>query len=342
MAALKTPLPMRPLGITGIDITHVGFGAWAIGGAGWRYGWGPQDDAQSVAAIRRAVEHGINWIDTAAVYGLGHSEEVVARALHDIPRADRPYVFSKCGLDWNEANHAEEPRRVGAPAAIRRGCEASLRRLQVEQIDLFQMHWPPADGTPLEEYWNELLKLKREGKVRAVGLSNHSAAQLERAEKLGHVDTLQPPFSAIHREVAAAELPWCARHGTGVICYSPMQSGLLTGAFTPARAAALAESDWRSRSSDFTGDGLKRNLALADALLPIAKRHGASQGAVAAAWTLAWPGVTAAIVGARSPAQVDGWFAAATLELTATDLQEIAAAIARTGAGSGPALPPGR
>jgi aryl-alcohol dehydrogenase-like predicted oxidoreductase len=333
-------LPTRPLGTTGMNITRAGLGAWAIGGAGWAFGWGVQDDTASVAAIRHAIERGVNWIDTAAVYGLGHSEEVVARALHDIPRADRPYVFSKCGLEWDENNHTLPSRRVGAPASIRSGAEASLRRLQVERIDLLQVHWPAQDGTPLEVYWQTMLDLKREGKVRAVGLSNHSAAQLEVAERLGHVDTLQPPFSAIRRDAGAAELPWCAAHKTGVICYSPMQSGLLTGAFTPARAAALPENDWRSRSPDFSGEGLRRNLALAEALKPIAARHGVSQGAVAAAWTLTWPGVTAAIMGSRSPAQVDGWFAATTLELSHADLQEIADAIARTGAGTGPTLPP--
>jgi aryl-alcohol dehydrogenase-like predicted oxidoreductase len=341
MADTASPsLPTRPLGTTGMNITHAGFGAWAIGGGDWAFGWGDQDDAASVAAIRHAVARGVNWIDTAAVYGLGHSEEMVARALHDIPRADRPYVFTKCGLDWDENNRTAPSRRVGAPDSIRRGAEASLRRLQVERIDLLQVHWPAEDGTPIEVYWRTLLDLKREGKVRAVGLSNHGAAQLEAAERLGHVDTLQPPFSAIRRNVAAAELPWCAAHKTGVICYSPMQSGLLTGAFNPTRAAALPKNDWRSRSPDFTGEGLRRNLALAEALKPIAARHGVSQGAVAAAWTLAWPGVTAAIMGSRSPAQVDGWFAATTLELSQADLKQIADAIASTGAGSGPALPP--
>ena len=329
-----------PLGTTGMQITRVGFGAWAIGGGGWAFAWGEQDDAESIAAIRHAIDRGINWIDTAAVYGLGHSEEVVARALRDIPRDDRPYVFTKCGLVWDESDRATPPRRVGAPASLRRECEASLRRLGVERIDLYQMHWPAEDGTPLEEYWGTLLELKREGKVRAVGLSNHKADQLQRAEAIGHVDTLQPPFSMIRRGAAERELPWCAEHGTGVIVYSPMQSGLLTGNFTAERAAKLGADDWRSRSPEFTGEGLRRNLALADALRPIAERQGVSVAAVAVAWTLKWSGVTGAIVGARDPKQVDGWIAAGTLRLAGANLDEIAAAIERTQAGSGPARPP--
>jgi len=332
-------LPMAPLGTTGMRITRVGFGAWAIGGGGWTFAWGNQDDAASIAAIRHAVERGINWIDTAAVYGLGHSEEIVARALRDIPREDRPYVFTKAGLVWDERDRAAPPRRVGDPVSLRREVEASLRRLGVERIDLYQMHWPPEDGTALEDYWGTLLQLKDEGKVRAVGLSNHDVVQLERAEWIGHVDTLQPPFSAIHREVAAAELSWCAAHDTGVIVYSPMQSGLLTGAFSVERATRLGADDWRSRSPDFMGLGIRRNVALADALRPIAERHRATVAAVAVAWALAWPGVTGAIVGARSPAQVDGWIGAASLELTGTDLDDIAAAIRRTGAGTGPVRP---
>ena len=332
-------LPTTPLGTTDMRITRVGFGAWAIGGGGWSFAWGNQDDADSIAAIRHAVERRINWIDTAAVYGLGHSEEIVARALRDIPVDDRPYVFTKAGLVWDEHDRATPPRRVGDPLSIRREVEGSLRRLDVERIDLYQMHWPAEDGTPLEDYWGMLLQLKAEGKVRAVGLSNHDVGQLEAAERLGHVDTLQPPLSAIHREVAAAELPWCAAHRTGVIVYSPMQSGLLTGAFSAARAAQLGADDWRSRSADFTGQGLRRNLALADALRPIAERHGATVAAVAVAWTLAWPGVSGAIVGARSPAQVDGWIDAASLDLTDADLNDVAAAILRSGAGSGPVRP---
>jgi len=338
-ASKATPLPTRRLGRTDMEITRVGFGAWAIGGPDWAVGWGAQDDRDSIAAIRHAIDRGINWIDTAAVYGLGHSEELVRQALAELPADARPYVFTKCGLVWDENDRKALPRRVGAPDSIRREVEASLRRLGVERIDLYQMHWPPTDGTPLEDYWQTLLDLKAEGKVRAVGLSNHDVAQLEAAERIGHVDTLQPPFSAIRRDVAAAELPWCRAHETGVIVYSPMQSGLLTGRFTVERARALPEDDWRSRNEEFTGDKLLRNLKLADAMRPIAERHGTTVAAVAVAWTLAWPGVTGAIVGARNPAQVDGWIDAATLDLTAEDMAEIAAAIEATGAGTGPRAP---
>jgi aryl-alcohol dehydrogenase-like predicted oxidoreductase len=337
---LTGALTMHPFGKTDMKITRVGFGAWAIGGGGWSFAWGDQDDSESITAIRRAVSRGVNWIDTAAIYGLGHSEEIVAAALKDIPAVDRPHIFTKCGLIWDERDRTAPAKRVGDPASIRREVEASLKRLQVERIDLYQMHWPAEDGTPVEVYWQALLDLKREGKVRAVGLSNHNADQLRRAEVLGHVDTLQPPFSAIHREVAAAELPWCKDHGTGVIVYSPMQSGLLTGAFTLERAAKLSSGDWRSRNADFSGDGLKRNLQLAAALKPIAEEHNTTTAAVAVAWTLAWPGVTGAIVGARNAEQVDGWIDAGTLELTDADLAMVANAIEKSGAGEGPAIPP--
>lgn len=331
--------PTRQLGRTDMHITPVGFGAWAIGGPDWAVGWGAQDDNESITAIRHAVERGINWIDTAAIYGLGHSEEVVRRALAGLPRVQRPYVFTKCGLVWDEHNRQATPRQVGAPASIRREVEASLRRLDIEQIDLYQMHWPAKDGTPIEAYWQTLLDLKKEGKVRAIGLSNHNVEQLADAEIMGHVDTLQPPFSAIRRDVAAAELPWCHAHQTGVIVYSPMQSGLLSGGFTVERAAALPKDDWRSRSAEFTGDKLAGNLKLADAFGLIAKLRDTTMAAVAVAWTLAWPGVTGAIVGARSPAQVDGWIAGATLQLTHDELAFVAEAIALTGAGSGPTAP---
>ncbi|WP_243042759.1 aldo/keto reductase [Dyella sedimenti] len=340
-ASIPSALPTRRLGRTDMHITPVGFGAWAIGGPDWAVSWGAQDDNDSIAAIRHAVERGINWIDTAAIYGLGHSEEVVRRALAGLPQDQRPYVFTKCGLVWNERDRHAAPRQVGAPASLRHEVEDSLRRLGVERIDLYQMHWPAEDGTPLEVYWQTLLDLKQEGKVRAVGLSNHNAAQLADAEALGHVDTLQPPFSAIRRNTAVAELPWCHAHDTGVIVYSPMQAGLLSGAFSAERAKALPKDDWRSRNAEFTGDKLAANLKLADAFRVLAERRGTSAAAVAVAWTLAWPGVTGAIVGARSPAQVDGWLAAATLELTRDELGFIADTIERTGAGSGPALPPG-
>jgi aryl-alcohol dehydrogenase-like predicted oxidoreductase len=319
-------------------ITRVGFGAWAIGGD-WAVGWGSQDDRDSIAAIRHAVARGINWIDTAAIYGLGHSEEVVAEALSAIPRSERPYVFTKCGLIPDPADRAALPRQIGDPASLRREIDASLRRLKVERIDLYQMHWPAEDGTPIDAYWQTLLDLKQRGKVAAVGLSNHSTGQLAVAEAIGHVDTLQPPFSAIRRGVAAAELPWCLAHGTGVIVYSPMQSGLLSGSFNVARAASLPANDWRSRNVEFTGKALTRNLAVANAMRDVAANHRTSVAAVAVAWTLAWPGVTAAIVGARSPRQVDGWLDAATLSLTTADMAAIADAIERSGAGTGPTRP---
>jgi aryl-alcohol dehydrogenase-like predicted oxidoreductase len=320
----------RQLGTTGMDITRVGFGAWAIGGGGWSFAWGSQDDNASLAAMRHAVERGVNWIDTAAVYGLGHSEELVGRVLRDYPTNDRPFVFTKCGLVWDESDPMKQSLRIGRPDSLEREVEQSLKRLGVEQIDLYQMHWPAEDGTPTEVYWRTLLDMKAKGKIRAVGLSNHKVDRLEVAERLGHVDTLQPPFSAIRRDILDSELPWCLAHKTGVIVYSPMQSGLLTGAFTEARAAALAQDDWRSRSPEFQPPRLQKNLALADAMRPIAERHNTTVGAIAVAWTLATPGVTAAIVGARSPEQVDGWIGAGGLELTAGDLEHLAAAIART------------
>jgi aryl-alcohol dehydrogenase-like predicted oxidoreductase len=341
-AVEKGALPKRRLGRTDMQITPVGFGAWAIGGGDWSFGWGSQDDNASVAAIRHAVERGVNWVDTAAIYGLGHSEEVVRKALQEIPRERRPYVFTKCGLRWDDNDRNAAPRQVGAPDSIRREVEDSLRRLGVERIDLYQMHWPAKDGTRVEEYWRAMLDLKAQGKVRAVGLSNHNVAQLETAERIGHVDTLQPPFSAIRREFAASELPWCREHETGVIVYSPMQAGLLTGAFTEARAKKLPSDDWRSRADEFTGDKLKRNLKLAETMKKVAERHGTTTASVAVAWTLAWPGVTGAIVGARAPEQIDGWIDAASLTLTRADLDEIAATIKATGAGAGPALPPAR
>jgi aryl-alcohol dehydrogenase-like predicted oxidoreductase len=313
----------RQLGTTGMNITRVGFGAWAIGGGGWSFAWGAQDDDESLAAMRHAVERGVNWIDTAAVYGLGHSEELVGRLLRDYSTSDRPFVFTKCGLVWDESDPMKQSARIGRPESLKREVEQSLKRLGVEQIDLYQMHWPAEDGTPTEVYWQALLDMKAEGKVRAVGLSNHKVDRLETAERIGHVDTLQPPFSAIRRDIVDAELPWCLAHDTGVIVYSPMQSGLLTGAFTEARAAALGTDDWRSRSPEFQAPRLQQNLALADAMRPIAARHGTTVGAIAIAWTLATPGVTAAIVGARSPEQVDGWIGAGEVELSGEEMKVI-------------------
>jgi len=327
MMPAPTPLPTAPLGTTGMDITRVGLGAWAIGGGGWFGSMGHQDDESSQATIRHAVERGVNWIDTAAVYGHGHSEDVVAAALHHLPEADRPYVFTKGGLAWDAADRSREPQRVGTPASLRREVEASLRRLRVERLDLYQMHWPAADGTPLEEYWPVFLDLRAQGKVRAVGLSNHGVADLDACEKLGHVDSVQPLLNAIHREAAADVVPWCLDHGAGVIVYSPMASGLLSGTFTAERAERLDALDLRRQSPDFRGAGLERNLALADTLRPIAQRHDVTVPAVAVAWTLTVPGVTGAIVGARHPHHIDGWLPAAHLVLDATDLTQIATAL---------------
>jgi aryl-alcohol dehydrogenase-like predicted oxidoreductase len=335
----SSKLPTRPLGSSGLDITTVGFGAWAIGGGGWSYGWGPQDDTASLAAMRRALELGVNWIDTAAVYGLGHSEALVGRLLRELPPNDRPFVFTKGGLIWDEQSRMKEPRRVLKPESIRTEVEASLRRLGVERIDLYQFHWPDDTGTPVEASWEAMRRLVEEGKVRAAGVSNFDVSLLQRCEAIGHVDSLQPPFSLIRREAGEREIPWCAENHTGVICYSPMQSGLLTEDFSISRVAAFAVDDWRRRSAEFQYPRLSRNLALRDALQPIARRYGATVSAVAIAWVLAWPGVTGAIVGARSAEQVGGWIGAATLELSAADLNSIASAIARTGAGAGPLRP---
>ena len=335
MASLAT----RNLGKLGPEITRVGFGAWAIGGGGWAFGWGPQDDGAALEAMRRALVLGVNWIDTAAVYGLGHSEELVGRLLRELPKAERPYVFTKCGLAWDERNRMAEPRRTLEPALIRKECEASLRRLGVERIDLYQFHWPDAAGLPVEDSWGEMSRLADEGKVRWAGVSNFDAKLLERCEIIRHVDSLQPPFSLIRRDAAEKEIPWCARHGSGVIVYSPMQSGLLTDRWSVDRARNLAPDDWRRRGPQFQSPNLERNLELRDTLSPIAARHSTTISSVAIAWTLAWPGVTGAIVGARSPDQVDGWIAAGNLDLTKEDLIEIAQAVERTGAGTGPKYP---
>jgi aryl-alcohol dehydrogenase-like predicted oxidoreductase len=334
-------LPTRRLGTSDLEITTLGFGAWAAGGGGWSFAWGPQDDDASIAAMRYAIEGGVNWIDTAAVYGLGHSEEVVGKFLQTLPAAQRPFVFTKCGLEWDESDRMKVSRRTLHPDSIRRECEASLRRLGVERIDLYQFHWPDEGGVPIEDSWEVMVRLVEHGKVRAIGVSNFGVPLLERCEARRHVDSLQPPFSMIKREAGGAQIPWSAAHGTGVICYSPMQSGILTDTFSAARVAAFAADDWRRRGPEFKSPQLERNLALRDALVPIAARHQSTAGAVAIAWVLAWPGVTGAIVGARSPRQVEGWLPAASLVLTAADLDTVAGAIQNTGAGSGPPHPAG-
>jgi aryl-alcohol dehydrogenase-like predicted oxidoreductase len=329
-------LPTVPLGTTGMDVTRVGFGAWAVGGGGWKFGWGSQEDAESVETIRYAIESGVNWIDTAPVYGLGKSEEIVGHALKDFSDDDRPYVFTKCGLTFDLDDPDSGPYNVLAPLSIRQEVDASLRRLGVERIDLYQVHWPPEDGTRIQEYWATMADLKSEGKVRAIGLSNHDVAQLQSAEAVAHVESLQPPFSMIHREAAETVLPWCEAHQTAVLAYSPMQSGLLTGSMSAERVAAMPADDWRRDHEDFIGDNLRHNLALAEALIPVADRHGVSVGAIAVAWTLTNSAVTAAIVGARRASQVNGWISAAELKLTDEDLEELRSAMYATGAGAGP------
>lgn len=333
------PLPSRQLGNTHLGISTVGFGAWAVGGGGWAFGWGNQDDAESLSAMRHAVELGVNWIDTAAVYGHGHSERLVGRLLKELRPADRPLVFTKCGLVWDEQHPMTPAQSVLRPASIRKECEASLRRLGVERIDLYQFHWPDQTDTPVEDSWAEMGRLIDEGKVRFGGVSNFDVGLLERCERLRHVASLQPPFSMIRREAAADLVPWTTAHRTGVLCYSPMQAGLLTDRFSSERMSALATDDWRRRAEEFQPPRLERNLRLRDALKPIATRHGITVAAVSVAWVLAWPGVTGAIVGARSATQVDGWIAAASIKLTDQDLDEIAEAIRVTLAGAGPARP---
>jgi aryl-alcohol dehydrogenase-like predicted oxidoreductase len=336
---MRTTLATRRLGATDMELTTVGFGAWAIGGGDWKFGWGPQDDEDSIATIRYAVERGINWIDTAAVYGLGHSEEVVRQALDEVPANERPYIFTKCGLVWDDSDRMAPPRQVLRPESIRRECEVSLRRLGIERIDLYQFHWPDETGVAVEDSWAEMGRLVDQGKVRAAGVSNFDVPLLERCEAIRHVDSLQPPFSLIRRRAAAQEIPWCAEHRTGVIVYSPMQSGILTDRFSAERMKTMAADDWRRRAPDFNPPRLGQNLALRDALRPVAERHEATVAEIAIAWTLAWSGVTGAIVGARTPEQVDGWIDAGSIELTGEDLAQIAAILDHTGAGSGPALP---
>ena len=269
-----TNLPTLPFGRTGMNITRVGFGAWAVGGGGWNGGWGPQDDKDSVATIRHAVESGVNWVDTAWVYGYGHSEEVVREALSVYSDQDRPYVFTKCG-PVEPTDRMSEPTATGDPGALREHVLASLKRLGTDSVDLMQMHWPAEDGVEVEVYWQALLDMKAEGLFRAVGLSNFEPAELARAEALGHVETLQPGFSAIERTPAAETLPWCVEHDTGVIVYSPMQAGLLTGAFSAERVASLPDDDWRKSDDEFTVN-LSANLTVADAMATISKRHGVS------------------------------------------------------------------
>ncbi|HET9233187.1 MAG TPA: aldo/keto reductase [Candidatus Eisenbacteria bacterium] len=309
----------RKLGNSDLHITPVGFGSWAIGGPGWDFGWGPQDDQAAVEAIHRALDFGVNWIDTAAVYGLGHSEELVARAV-DGWSGSRPYVFTKCGVLWDEKGHVQ--RFLGADS-IRKECEDSLRRLRVEAIDLYQIHWPNAEADRNEEGWRTLAELQKEGKVRWIGVSNWNVEQMRMAQEIAPVTSLQPPYSLIRREVEDEILPFCEQEGIGVIVYSPMGSGLLTGGMTRERAASFPENDWRRGDPDFQEPALSRNLAVVEKLREVGKHHGRSPGEIAVAWTLRLPAVTGAIVGARSAAQVEGVMGGGDVRLAPEEIAEI-------------------
>ncbi|HEY4386602.1 MAG TPA: aldo/keto reductase [Ktedonobacteraceae bacterium] len=306
----------RQLGKTDMDITVIGFGAWAIGGGNWEYGWGAQDDQESIATIKRALDMGINWIDTAAVYGLGHSEEVVAKA---IKGRERPYIFTKCSMIWDDKREIGHSLKA---ASIKREVEASLKRLNIETIDLYQIHWPNPDPE-IEEGWSALAQLKKEGKVRAIGVSNFSVEQMKRAEKIAPIDSLQPPYSLVKPEVDKEILPYCLQHNIGVIVYSPMYSGLLTGAMTRERVQNMPADDWRKNDGEFQEPRLSRNLELAKLLGEIGFPHNLTAGQVAIAWTLKNPAVTAAIVGARQPRQIDEIVGAAEFRLEDLELEQI-------------------
>jgi aryl-alcohol dehydrogenase-like predicted oxidoreductase len=310
----------RQLGNSDLHITPVGFGAWALGGSGWQFSWGAQDDSDSIAAIHRTLELGANWIDTAPVYGLGHSEEVVGRAVKGWS-GSKPHIFTKCGLRWDSARTTKQ---VLARDSIREEAENSLRRLQVDVIDLYQIHWPPEpDSAQLEEAWSTLAELKREGKVRWIGVSNFNVKQMRRAKAIAPITSLQPQYSLISRSVEEDILPYCLREGIGVIVYSPMASGLLTGSMTRERAAKLPKDDWRSNDPEFREPNLSRNLELVDRLREIAQRHNRLPGEVAIAWTLRNPAVTGAIVGARDARQANGVMRAGELRLSDKEVNEI-------------------
>jgi aryl-alcohol dehydrogenase-like predicted oxidoreductase len=303
----------KQLGKSDLNITPIGFGSWAIGGSGWEFGWGEQDDKQSIAAIHRALELGINWIDTAAVYGMGHSEEIVGRAVKTWV-GNEPYIFTKCGLHWDEQGYVHRDLRA---KSIRRECENSLRRLDIDVIDLYQIHWPTED---FEEGWTEMARLQKEGKVRWIGVSNFDAIELQRASEIARVNSLQPPYSLIRREIETDVLPYCRSNDIGVIVYSPMASGLLTGAMTRDRVAKLPASDWRSRDVEFTEPRLSKNLALVERLREVGEKYGRPPGQIAVAWALRNPAVTGAIVGARNAEQVGRNIGAADIQLTDEDV----------------------
>ena len=329
------------LGESPLELSRVGLGAWAIGGGGYRFGWGSQDDGDSVRAMHAAVEAGVNWIDTAPVYGRGHSKKVIGRFLRGAGSGERPMVFTKCGIVWDPDDPTKSTRTLH-PDSIRIECENSLRRLGVDCIDLLQFHQPDEVGTPVEDSWAALLGLVDAGKVRAAGVSNFGGDLLEGCRNGGRLASVQSPMSLINRDTGGTIVTWAEQHGVGVLVYSPMASGLLTDSFTPERVETLPDDDWRSRDPQFQQPLLGRSLALRESLRAIAARRGTTVSAVAVAWTLAWPGVTAAIVGARSPEQVAGWADAAHLELIAEDLSDIEAALGDSGAGSGPCRPPDR
>jgi aryl-alcohol dehydrogenase-like predicted oxidoreductase len=307
------------LGGSDLFITPTGFGAWAIGGSGWEFAWGAQDDHDSIAAIHRALEMGVNWIDTAAAYGMGHSEEVVARALAEWS-GPRPYVFTKCGLRGDKDGKVH---RTLSPVSIRQECEDSLRRLQVDAIDLYQIHWPVADSDEVADGWATMAQLQREGKVRWIGVSNFDVAQMRLAQQIAPITSLQPPYSLIRREIEREVLPFCLAMGIGVIVYSPMASGLLTGAMTRQRALALPADDWRGRDPEFREPKLSKNLELVRRLRAVGERHHHLPGQVAIAWTLRHPAITGAIVGARTPTQVEEILGAPELRLTDREIAEI-------------------
>jgi len=318
------------LGGTGFQISRVGLGAWAIGGP-WQKGWGEQDDRDSIETILHALETGINWIDTAAVYGLGHAEEVIADALDQLPAGrPRPLVLTKCGRVEDVGGSG----KVGKPELIRQGCEESLERLRVERLDLLQLHWPPEDGTPLTTTWETMAALKEEGKTAFLGACNCTPEQLAEIEPIAHVDVVQPPLSLINRTALEGVIPWARANGSGVLVYSPMQSGLLTGNFH-SRVGALGAGDWRLDDAEFQEPNLSRNLDLVDRLRPLAEGLGVSVSELAIAWTLAQDGVSAAIVGARRPDQVDGWRGASRVALGADVQAAIREAVAASGAGRG-------
>jgi aryl-alcohol dehydrogenase-like predicted oxidoreductase len=303
------------LGNSDLNITRIGFGAWAVGGSDWSHGWGPQDDNDSIAAIHAALDLGVNWIDTAAVYGLGHSEEVVAKALKTT--SHKPYVFTKCSMRWDDKREIYHSLKE-----IRREVEESLRRLQIEAIDLYQIHWPNPDAE-IEEGWSTMADLQREGKVRWIGVSNFSVPQMERALKIAPITSNQPPYSMLNRTAEPEILPFTHKNGIGTINYAPMHSGLLTGAMSKERVAAFPESDFRRKAKNYQEPLLSRNLAVADLLKTIGARHNVAAGVIAIAWTLHNPAVTAAIVGGRNAKQVEGVVPAMSFRLTEAEYAEI-------------------